>query len=138
MSAQQAISAFVGAALSILLQTVPHLKQWWADQRGKVLILLTLHVGGAVGLWLVACKLGISTGLPIACNLQGLANLGWTGTMGFVGNQATYGLTEYAVPTVKSRLQAMRLHAHAQSKSSGAISLPEPRTGPTVIFRRDL
>lgn len=108
MNIEQALSAFTGAALSVLLQTVPPLHRWWSKRRGKVLILLCLHIGGAVGLWLLRCKAGLQIQLPITCTYTGLAEIGWTGTMGFVGNQTAYGLGQYGVPAAKGLATRVR------------------------------
>jgi len=102
MTTRTIISSFVGAALSILLRTVPFLKRWWESQRGKVLILLTLHLGGYLGLWYLGCKAGIGVGVTLDCSRAGMMQMGWDGIMGFAGNQAAYGLAEYGKPAVQS------------------------------------
>lgn len=108
MTAEQAISMIVGAVLSIVLQTVPKVKNWWTDQRGKVIILIALHIGSAVILWVIDCVLGINTGIYMICNWEGLGKMGWTGTLGFISNQTTYGLSEYGVPAAKTGIQKAR------------------------------
>lgn len=108
MTIEQALSAFTGAALSVLLQTVPPLHNWWEKRTGKVLILLGLYVGGAVGLWVLRCKLGLAIQLPIVCTYTGLAEIGWTGTIGFVSNQTAYGLVNYGAPAAKKAVTKAR------------------------------
>jgi len=98
MNAQQAISIFVGAALSVILQAIPPVKAYWERQVGKTLILLTLHLGGALLLWLLDCRAGVSTYVTMTCNYEGFLNMAWNGTLAFTSNQATYGLTNYAAP----------------------------------------
>ena len=109
MRPEQAISIIVGVVLSLVLQSVPPVKRMWERQPGKVLILLLVHIGGAVTLWLLDCKANINTGVTgIVCNWEGLGQMGWAGTLGFVGNQVTYGLQSYAVPPVRDYIQKVR------------------------------
>lgn len=100
MTTQDAISSVVGVLVSLFLH-IPLVRRWWNKKRGKVLLLLGFHIGSALAIWAIACLVGIDTGLVVECNTNGLARLGWTGTLGFVSNQATYGLTEYGIPAAQ-------------------------------------
>lgn len=98
------ISALVGILLSLALHLIPRVRTWWDSKRGKVLILLSFHVGGAIAIWVLSCFLGFTFSFPVDCSAQGLASSGWTGAVGFIANQTTYGLTNYGIPYVKARI----------------------------------
>lgn len=104
---KEALSSFVGIAVSLTLHLWPRARDWWANRRAKVLILLTFHVGGALAIWTLHCILGFSFPFALSCTPQGLASAGWAGTVGFIAGQSTYGLTTYAIPYVKARFHAL-------------------------------
>lgn len=116
MRLEQAISIIVGIILSIVLQAVPRVEKWWSRKQWKVLILLALHVGGGLILWLLDCEAGVGTGVEVTCNWEGLLNSGWTGLMGFISNQTTYGLTNYT-KAGQDVVQSLRSYASCMERS---------------------
>lgn len=116
MTAARAISIFVGVVLSVVLQAVPPVEKWWAKKQGKVLILLALHLGGAALIWLLDCQADLGTGVELVCNWEGLQDMLMTGGYGFVSNQTTYGLTNYAAPALERQVRALRVKISSWTK----------------------
>jgi hypothetical protein len=97
------IAGAVGVLVSILLETVPYVRENWSRRQFKAVILLALHVGTPVIIWLLHCYLDLPFPFPITCTYDGLIQLGWLGTTAFASNQATYLAVSKNLPNVKAR-----------------------------------
>jgi len=102
LSTEQALSIIVGVVLSITLQAIPPINRLWGKTPGKVLILILIHIGGAIALWFLECRTTITTGvIDIICNWEGFLEMAWVGTLGLISNQSAYGLQKYGPDTAK-------------------------------------
>ena len=108
LSAEQAISIVVGALLSVVLQAIPPVERWWGKKQGKTLILIGVHLFGAFLLWALDCRAGVSTGVELVCNWEGLRELFVVAGYSFVSNQVTYGLTNYT-PQGREAIRGLRV-----------------------------
>lgn len=100
---REAIASAAGLATSLLLETVPYVRDRWANNQFKVLTLLLIHVGSAVAIWALSCYVKIEFPFYIPCGYQGLAEVGWIGAVAFGSSQLTYQAVTKRLPQVTRR-----------------------------------
>lgn len=97
------VASAVGVIISILLETVPYIRRRWNEHQFKAILLLALHVGTPITVWLLHCALDLPFPFPITCTSDGLIRLGWLGTTAFASNQATYLTISHRLPNAQAR-----------------------------------
>lgn len=90
MDPKTLIATGVGVLVSALLKAWPWLRKKWDKLHYKAAILFAFHVGGGLVIWLLSCKAGFKYPFDVQCSYQGAVDWGWTGTVAFASNQATY------------------------------------------------
>ena len=93
------ISTIVGMIVSVLLETIPGLKEVWVNWKWKRVVLLAGFVLVPIATWLLICPAGLDVGVVADCTTQGLLEWAVIGLMAFTGSQTTYllGVQKLAV-----------------------------------------
>lgn len=100
---REAIASAAGLLTSLLLETVPYVRDRWSRNRFKVLTLLLIYIGSALAIWFLHCVLALSFPFIVPCGYQGVAELGWAGFVAFGSSQLTYQVVTKHLPRVKAR-----------------------------------
>ena len=117
---KEAIASAAGLATSLLLETIPYVRERWAGNRFKVLTLLAIHIGSAVAIWALHCHADILFKFYVPCGYQGLAELGWTGAVAFGSSQLTYQIITKRLPQVTRRkIEAARATIYESYQTRG-------------------
>lgn len=97
------ISIVVGVLVSILLETVPGLNEWWSKKKRKNQILLAFSILVPVAMWLLACFVNITLPFDVACTNQGLFDIIIAGVTVYTSTQGTYNLGVNKLPNARAR-----------------------------------
>ena len=102
MSAQL-VSAVVGAIVSVMLETVPGLKEKWSAWEWKSMTMFVLSLGVPVGIVTLSCSLGVELPVVTECGQAGFVDAIILGVTYFLGNQGTFLAISHRLSNAQKR-----------------------------------
>jgi hypothetical protein len=102
-SLSAAVAFFAGILTSFALEVVPGLREAWARQSSKRLILFVAHTLSPAVVWALACFIEFPFPFSVPCGRNGLLQVMTLGVTALAGNQGTYAVVVRHLPRVKAR-----------------------------------
>jgi len=102
-SLSASVAFFAGVLTSLALEVVPGLREAWARQSSKRLILFAAHTLSPAVVWVLACFIDFPFPFPVPCGRNGLLQVMTLGVTALAGNQGTYAVAVRHLPRVKAR-----------------------------------
>ena len=87
---QETIALVVGGIVSVALEIIPGLRDFWSKWEWRRVSLLGLFLAVPIVAWSLVCTAGLSLPGTYTCTTQGAFDAAILGLVAFAGSQTTY------------------------------------------------